>query len=135
VPNHDEVGLHGLDVARRVFQRLALRDRRAGRREVDRLGGEASGGQPEAELGAGGRLEEHVGDRHAPERGHLFDGTIQHVAEPAGRLQDEADLTSVVVGQAQQVTPLEIFDFRFSIFDCCFSGSWLLVSGGWLAFY
>ena len=90
--NDDQIGLHRLQVERRIDQRLALGERRSRDREVDVVGRQPLLGDLEARPRAGRRLEEQIDDRLAAQRRHLLDRPSRHLAEALGRVQNQRNL-------------------------------------------
>ncbi|MBX3745443.1 MAG: ComEC/Rec2 family competence protein [Verrucomicrobiae bacterium] len=84
----DDVRVHGLEVAGGIAERLALPEGGGVGAEVDDVGGEPLGGEFEADPGAGGRLDEEVDDRFAPEGGDGLDGAGADRLEAARGVED-----------------------------------------------
>jgi len=100
VANDDRVRRHRHEVLPGVEERLALRDRRARRREGDRVGRKPALGDLEREARARGVLEEEVRDELSAERRDLLDGALVDLAHRLGRVEDEPD---VVLGDRLDV--------------------------------
>jgi competence protein ComEC len=88
VPDNDDVGIHRLEVARRVPQRFPLLQRRSIRAEIDDVSGQPLGGEFEADPGARGRLDEQVDHRLAAQGGHSLDGPVSDGLETPGGVQN-----------------------------------------------
>jgi hypothetical protein len=105
VADHDHVDAHGLQVARRVHQRLALGHAGARGRDVHRVRRQALLGELEGDARPGGRLEEEVDDGLAAEDRHLLDGALADLLERLGRVQDGADLVRAQVSRPSGPCP------------------------------
>jgi hypothetical protein len=103
VPDHHHVGAHGVQVAGGVQQRLALGRRRGRSRDVDRIGRQPLGGDLERGAGAGGRLEEQIDDRLAPQGGHLLDRAVGDLQEAITQIQDRGQRLGAHALGAEQV--------------------------------
>ena len=101
--DHHRVDLHRLDGAGGVGEALPLL--RAGGRagQVDGVGRQPLGGQLEAGAGAGGRLEEQVGDGLALQRRDLLDLARGDLLERVGGIEQQLDLLARQVLQGEQV--------------------------------
>src|SRR5439155_20701214 len=91
VPDDDETGIEGCEVAGRVQESLAFLERGGFGGEVDAVGGEALFGQLEADAGARGRLDEEVDDGLAAQGGDFFDGALADGFEGARGVEDGED--------------------------------------------
>src|SRR5262249_43262086 len=69
-----------------------LRDARALRGDVHRVGAQALFGELERDARPRARLEEEVDDRLSAERGHLLDRALADLLERFGGVEDESDL-------------------------------------------
>ena len=90
VADDDDVGVVGADRERRVLQRLALVDRRAGRLDRHHVGREALGGELEARGRPGRGLVEEVHDRAAAQRRQLLHLALERAGERARRARGGA---------------------------------------------
>src|SRR6184192_3479658 len=101
--DHDRVGAHGLEVPRRVGQRLALAGARGRGRDVHRVGRQPLSGDLERGAGPRARLVEEIDDGLAAERGHLLDVALRDLLEGRGRIEDARDLPRRDALQPEQV--------------------------------
>src|SRR5215472_10314102 len=92
VPDYDEVRVQGLEVARGVFQRLALLERRSLSREVNDVSREPLFRELEADPSARRRLDEQVNDGFAPQGRDLLDCALSHRFECPGGIQNRENL-------------------------------------------
>ena len=76
VPDDDDVGVEGLEVARGVLEGLAFLERAGLDAEVDDIGTEADGGELEADARAGAGLDEEVDDGFSAQGGDFLDGAF-----------------------------------------------------------
>ena len=103
VAPHDDVHAHGLDVLRGVGERFALGGAPRGHREVERVGGEALGRQPERGPRAGRGLEEEVHGRAAAQRWLLLGRARRDLAERGRGVEDGGDLLARQVLAPEEV--------------------------------
>jgi hypothetical protein len=103
VADDDHVDLHGLEVPRRVDQRLALRHARPRARDAHRVGAHALLGELERDARARARLEEQVDDRLPAERRDLLDRPLAHLAERQRGVEHELELVAAEPLERQQV--------------------------------
>ena len=91
VAHDDDVGVEGFEVAGGVLEGFAFFERGGLGGEIDDVGGEALGGQFEADARAGGRLDEEVDDGFAAQGGDFFDGALADGLEGAGGVEHGHD--------------------------------------------
>lgn len=91
VPDDDDVGVEGLEVARGVLEGLAFLERAGLDAEVDDIGAEADGGQLEADARARAGLDEEVDDGLAAQGGNFLDGALADGFELPGGVEDGDD--------------------------------------------
>ena len=91
VADDDHVDPHRLEIARRVDERLALRDARARRGDVHRVGRQPLLGELERDARARRRLEEQVDDRRAAQRRHLLDRALADLLERLGGVENAVE--------------------------------------------
>ena len=103
VADDDHVRVVGADRERRVLQRLALVDRRAGRLDRHHVGREPLRGELEARRRPRRRLEEEVDDRAAAERRQLLHVALERARERAGEREEPLDVLPGQVGDRDQV--------------------------------
>ena len=105
VPDHDHVRVVLGERQRRVLQRLALVDGRAGRAHGHRVGREPLGGEVEARERARRGFVEEVDDEPAAERRQLLDFAVERARDGGGGAEQPLDVVAVEVGDAEQVAP------------------------------
>ncbi len=107
VAHDDDVRLHGLDIAGRVRQGLALLHGAGGGRDVEGVGREPLGCDLEGGPGACGRLEEQVYHRLAAQGRDLLDLALADLLHVVGGVKEQFDLLRRQVLQPQDVFVLE----------------------------
>ena len=103
MPDDDDVRRHGLQVARRVKQRLAFRHAAGGCGEVQGVGAQSLLRQLERSARSSGRLEEEVDDGLAAQRGNFLDRSIRHLLQSIRCVQDELDILDGKLRYTQEV--------------------------------
>jgi hypothetical protein len=88
----NDVRVKGFEVAGGVLEGFAFLEGGGFGREINDVGGEALGGEFEADAGAGGGFDEEVDDSLAAEGGDFFDGAFADGFEGAGGVEDGVDL-------------------------------------------
>src|SRR5206468_1066931 len=86
------IRVQGFQVARRVFEGLALFERRSLGGEIYDIGAEPNRGQLEANPRASGWLDEKVDDSLAAQGRNLLDGALPDGFERAGGVDDNFNL-------------------------------------------
>src|SRR5678816_1710066 len=108
VTHHDEVGIHGFEIARRVKKGLALDDAAGPGREVERVGRETFFRKLERGACPRARLEEQVDHRLSPKRGDLLDFTLRDLGKGVGGVEDQGDLLGCQLLDAQKVSAVQL---------------------------
>lgn len=103
MPHDDGVGLHGLERADRVHQRLALLEAGRFRLQGHRIGTQARGGRRETDSRAGRRLKERYGDSFPAQRGELFERMSLKLLERFGLVEEKLDLLAAEGFDSEQI--------------------------------
>jgi hypothetical protein len=104
VPEHDDVGVQGLEVQRSVLQRLAFLQARSRGRDVHDIRAEPHGGNLEGRPGPSAWFDEKIYERLAAEGGDFFEAAFPDALEGRGRVEEKLDLL-----RAELVEPDQVF--------------------------
>src|SRR5687767_15551109 len=103
MPDNHHVDSHGFQVSRRIDERLALRDARARRCDVDRIGAETLLCKLERDPRSRRALEEKIDNGGPAKRRHFLDRSFADFLERLGGVQNQEDLLARKKFESQQV--------------------------------
>ena len=112
VPQHDEIGVIGLEDFRGVLQRFAFDQTRRRRGDIDDVGAETDRRDLEGGARARARFDEEIDQRLAAQSRHLLDLAGADFLERVSRIQNERDLFRGKFANPEQVFALPA-DFGF----------------------
>ncbi len=104
---HDDIRLHGLNVARRIEQGFAFDDAARRRGKIDDIRAQSLGRQLERRARSRARLEEEIHNCTPAQRRHFLDLAAAHFLERIGRLKNKLDILHRQGCQTEQIFMFE----------------------------